>query len=145
MSSQPFGLLFLVGDVPQALLQPGDLTEPLHPLGLSSEALAGVGFDLQQPGFLSQVKAEHGASDAGMLVLAWGSVGSVAGAQSNLAEAEVVAEVSPFGVSWIPVLFAGTCGSALVNEVSVMADDLLGIDRDVSLSGVEIEMVSAYT
>lgn len=65
-------------------------------------------------------------------MLAWGSVGSVARAQGDLAEAEVVAEVSPFGVGWLPVLFAGTCGSALVNEAPGMADDLLGIDRDVS-------------
>jgi hypothetical protein len=45
LGSQTFGLLFLVGDVPQALLQAGDLAEPLHPLGLS-QALAGVGLDL---------------------------------------------------------------------------------------------------
>jgi len=49
LGSQTFGLPFLIGDVPQTLLQAGDLTEPLHPLGLS-EALAGVGLDLQQPG-----------------------------------------------------------------------------------------------
>ncbi|MER7179441.1 hypothetical protein ABT404_08140 [Streptomyces hyaluromycini] len=52
LGSQAFGLLFLVGDVPQALLQAGDLTKPPHPLGLS-EALAVAGLDLQQPGFLS--------------------------------------------------------------------------------------------
>jgi hypothetical protein len=64
LGSQAFGLLFLVGDVPQALLQAGDLAEPLHPLDLS-QALAGVGLDFQQPGFPGQVEAEHGAPDAG--------------------------------------------------------------------------------
>ncbi|MFD7498715.1 hypothetical protein ACFV8T_41600 [Streptomyces sp. NPDC059832] len=95
------------------------------------EPLMSVRLDLQQPGDLGQVKAKHRAADARMLVLAWGSVGPVAGAQGDLAEAEVVAEVGPFGVGRLSVLFAGTCGSALVNEVSVVADDLLGIDGRV--------------
>ncbi|MFB7911902.1 hypothetical protein ACFC1T_36255 [Kitasatospora sp. NPDC056076] len=34
----------------------------------------------------------------------------------------------------------GAVSPALVNELPVVADDLFGIDRDVSLSGVEIEM-----
>lgn len=46
LGSQPFDLLFLAGDVSQALLEAGDLAEPLHPPGLP-EALAGVGLDLQ--------------------------------------------------------------------------------------------------
>ncbi|MFJ5927730.1 hypothetical protein ACIQF6_34565 [Kitasatospora sp. NPDC092948] len=47
-------MLLLVGDVPQALLEAGDLTEPLHPLDLR-EALAGVGLDLQQSGWFCRV------------------------------------------------------------------------------------------
>lgn len=53
------GLLFLVGDVPQALLQAGDLAEPLHPLALS-QALAGVGLDFQQPGFPGRSRRSMG-------------------------------------------------------------------------------------
>lgn len=125
--------------MPQALLQAGDLTEPLHPLGLS-QALAGVGLDLQQPGLLRQVQPEHGAPDTGVFKLARGPIGSVAGAERDLAQAEVVTEVLPLSVAGLTVLLAGTVRSALVDELPVVADHLLGIDSDVSLSGVEIEM-----
>lgn len=73
-------------------------------------------------------------------MLARGSVGAVAGAEGDLAEAEVVAEVLPLGVAGFAVLLAGAVGPALVYELPVVADDLLGIDRDVCLSGVEIEV-----
>lgn len=139
LGSQSFSLLFLVGDVPQALLQSGDLTEPLHPLGLP-ETLTGVGLDLQQPGLLGQIQSEHGAPDAGVFMLARRSVGAVAGAEGDLAEAEVVTEILSLGVAGIAVLHAGTMGPALIDELPVVADDLLGIDRDVCLSRVEIEV-----
>jgi hypothetical protein len=107
-------LLFLGGDVPQALLQSGDFAEPLHPLGFP-ETFAGVGLDLQKSGFLGQVKAEQGTSDASVFVLARSSVGAVAGAQGDLAETEVVTEFLPFGVTRFAVLLAGAVGPALVD------------------------------
>ncbi|MEU4898179.1 hypothetical protein AB0G53_38635 [Streptomyces sp. NPDC021722] len=58
------GLFLVVGDVPQALLQGGNLAQPLHPAGLLGP-FPGVGFDLQQPGNLGEVEAEHRVSDAG--------------------------------------------------------------------------------
>ncbi|WP_157467291.1 hypothetical protein [Frankia sp. QA3] len=62
MGSHPLGLLFLVGEVSQALPQAGGLAKPLHSLGLP-ESLAGVGLDLQQPELLGQVEPEHKAPD----------------------------------------------------------------------------------
>lgn len=97
LGPKAFDLLFLVGDVPQALLQAGDLAEPLHPLGLS-QALAGVGLDLQKPGLLGQVKTEHGAPDTGVFMLARGPIGPVAGAEGDFAEAEDSVAELPAGV-----------------------------------------------
>jgi hypothetical protein len=93
LGSQAFGLLFLVSNVPQALLQAGDLAEPLHPLGLS-QAPAGVGLDFQQPGLLGQVEAEQGAPDAGVFMLARCPIGPVAGAERDLAQAEISLHLS---------------------------------------------------
>ncbi|MER6373310.1 MULTISPECIES: GNAT family N-acetyltransferase [Streptomyces] len=73
-------------------------------------------------------------------MLARGPIGPVAGAERDLAQAEVVAEVLPLGVAGFAVFLAGTVSSALVNELPVVADHLLGIDGDVCLSGVEIEV-----
>jgi len=136
---QAVGLLLPLGDVPQALLQGGNLAQPLHPMGLL-EPLMSVRLDLQQPGDPGQVEAKHRAADARMLVLEWGSAGPVAGAHGDLAEAEVVAEVGPFGVDRAPDTLRRDVRLGLVDEVSVVADDILGIDRNISLSGVEIEM-----
>ncbi|MFF3336263.1 hypothetical protein ACFYWX_43305 [Streptomyces sp. NPDC002888] len=139
MLSQSLDLLFLGGDVSQALLQTGDFAEPLHPLGFP-ETFAGVALDLQKSGFLGQVQAEHGTSDASVFMLARGSVGAVAGAEGDFAETEVVTEFLPFGVTRFAALLAGAVGPALVDELPVVADDLLGIDRDVCLGRVEIEV-----
>lgn len=71
-----------------------------------------------------------------MSVLAGGSVGAFAGAQGDLAEAEVVAELDPLGVAGFAVLLARAPLPAFVDEGSVAADDFFGIDRDVALGGV---------
>lgn len=52
----------------------------------------------------------------------------------------MVTEILPLGVTGLAVFLAGTVGPALVDELPVVADDLLGINRDVSLSGIEIEV-----
>ncbi|MEU1411986.1 hypothetical protein [Streptomyces sp. NPDC005731] len=56
-------LPLLLGDVPQALLQGGNLAQPLHPTGLV-EPLMSVRLDLHQPGNLSQVEAKRRAAEA---------------------------------------------------------------------------------
>ncbi|PAZ16516.1 hypothetical protein CLM62_08145 [Streptomyces sp. SA15] len=56
----------------------------------------------------------------------------------------MVAEFLPFGVARFAVLLAGAVGPALVDELSVVADDLLGVDRDVCLGRVEIEVASSF-
>lgn len=67
-------------------------------------------------------------------------IGPVASTEGDLPETEVVTEVVPLSVAGLAIFFAGTVRPALVDELPVAADDLLGIDRDVSLSRVEIEM-----
>lgn len=44
--TEPFGLLFLVVDVPKVFLECGDFAEPVHAVGFI-EPFAGVGLDLQ--------------------------------------------------------------------------------------------------
>ena len=110
MSSDAFSLLLFAGDVAEAFFQGADFAEPLHAVGFV-EALVGVGLDLQQSRDLGEVEAEHGAADAGVFVVAGGAVGAVAGAvagaEGDLAEVEVVAELGPFGVGGFAVLVEG--------------------------------------
>ncbi len=61
----------LVSEVAQAVLQAGDLAEPLHLAGLF-EPFAGVGLDLDQSWQLGGVGAEHGAADAPLTELTVG-------------------------------------------------------------------------
>jgi hypothetical protein len=75
-----------------------------------------------------------------VLVLAGGAVGAVAGAQRDLAEAEVVAEFRPLGAGGFAILLAGSLAAALGDELPVVADHLGRIDRDVPLCGVEVKM-----
>ena len=44
---ESLGLPFLLGDVPQAFLEPGHLAEPLHLVGFV-ESFPGVGLDLEE-------------------------------------------------------------------------------------------------
>ena len=64
-----------------------------------------------------------------MFVLTGCSVGSVAGAQCDLAQVEVVPELGPFGVGGFAVLLARAAGAALVHEAPVVADHLFRIDN----------------
>jgi hypothetical protein len=137
--SDLLGLLLLLGDVAQAVLQAGDLAEPLHSVGFL-ESFTGVDLDLDESWQLLGVEAKHGAADAGVLVVAGRSVGTVAGAQGHLAEAEMIAELLPFDICWFAIFLARAAGPALVHKIPVVADDLLGIDRDISLSGIEVEV-----
>ena len=133
----------LVVEVAQAVLQAGDLAEPLHLAGFL-EPFPGVDLDLDESWQLGGIGAEHGAADAGVLVLTGCPVGSVAGAQRDLAQAEVVPELGPFGVGGFAVLLARATGPALVHEAPVVTDHLLRIDRDIPLGGIEVEVSEEF-
>ena len=61
----------LVGDVAQAVLQAGDLAEPLHLAGFL-EPFPGVDLDLDESWQLGGIGAEHGAADAPLTELVSG-------------------------------------------------------------------------
>ena len=110
------GLVFLSRDVPEAFFQGGDFAGPLHLAGFF-KPFTGVMLNLQQAGELGEVKSQHRAANTSVFVLAGGAVGPVAGAEGDLAEAEVVTEFGPFGVARLAVFFAGTLTAPLVDEL----------------------------
>ena len=61
-------------------------------------------------------------------MLAGRSVGPVAGAECDLAEAEVVAELGPLGVGGLTVFLGGPLAAAAGNELPVVTDDLGRVD-----------------
>ena len=71
-------------------------------------------------------------------------IGSVAGAERDLAQAEVVSELGPFDVGRFAVLLARATGPPLVHEASVVADHLLRIDRDIPLGRIEVEVSEKF-
>src|SRR5258707_3523652 len=73
-------------------------------------------------------------------MLAGRSVGAVAGAERDLAEAEMVAELGPLGVGGFPVFLAGTLAAPLGDELPVMADHLFRVDRDIPLGGIKVKV-----
>ena len=139
LAAEPFGLLFLAADMAQALLQGSNLAKPLHPAGLA-EPLMSVALDLQQARDLGEGNPEHGTSDTRVLMLARGSVWPVTATQRDLAKAEMIAELCPFGVGGFTVFFARPMRAALVDELPVVADHLGRVDGDISLSCVQVEM-----
>ena len=133
------GLPFLLGDVPQAVLQPGHLAEPLHLVGFF-ESFPGVGLDLEEARHLGGVHAEHWAAEAGVLMLTWCAVGPFAGAKRHLPEAEMVSELLPFDVGGFAVFIGGAPGASLIDVAAVMVDHLLRIDGDVPLGRIQVEV-----
>lgn len=93
--------------------------------------------DLFESWLLCGVDSQHRAADAGVFVDARCGVGASAGAEFDFAVFEVVEELVPFGVGDISVLFAGALLSAAGDEGSVVVDDVVVVDRDVALGGVE--------
>nr|WP_040840033.1 hypothetical protein [Nocardia brevicatena] len=75
-----------------------------------------------------------------MFVLAGRPIGAVAATERDLSQAEVIAELVPFLIGGFAVFFAGTAGSSLVDEPAVVRDYLLRIDRDITLSGVQVQV-----
>jgi hypothetical protein len=137
--AQAIGLPFSVRDVSKAVSQVGDFAKPLHPPGLL-QPVVRVAFDFQEAGNLAQRHPEHGAANAGRFMLAGRSVWSVAPPQRDLSETEVVPELLPFDVGRFAVFFAGPLVPALVDELAVVADHLFGIDRDIPLGGIQVEV-----
>ena len=125
------GLVFLSRDVPEAFFQGGDFAEPLHLAGFF-KPFNGVLLNLQQARDLGEVKSQHRAANTSVFVLAGGAVGPVAGAEGDLAEAEVVTELGPFGVARLAVFFAGTLTAPLVDELPVVTDYLGRVNGDIS-------------
>ena len=115
-------------------------TSPSHCIRRASVSLLSVILDLQQARNLGEGNPEHGASDAGVLMLAGSAIGTVAGAESDLAKAEMIAELRPFRVGGFTVFFAWPLCPSLVNELPVMADYLSRVDGDISLSCVQVEV-----
>ena len=124
---ESFGLPFLLRDVAQALLESGYFAEPLHLVGFF-ESFLGVGLDLEEPRHLGGIHPQHRAAKARVLVLAWCSVWPFAGAERDLAEAEVVAELLPFDVGRFAVFLAGSPCASLIDVAAVVVDHVLRID-----------------
>lgn len=139
----PFGLSdrsveveeFLRGGV-AAGLQAVDFAEPsVYPGFL--DAFVEVADDFSESIALFGVHSEHRASDAGVLVLAGGSVGASAGSEFEFALVEVLVELGPFLVCGFAILSFGAEAAAIVEEGSVGADQVVLEDGQVVLGGVE--------
>jgi hypothetical protein len=94
--------------------QAGDFTEPAVEFGFF-DAFGEVRDDFDDAFPLFGVDSQHGASDAGMFVLAWGAIGSAAGAQFEFAFMEVLAELDPFLFGWFPVFGFRSDASSFVD------------------------------
>jgi hypothetical protein len=97
---QSFGLPFLVRDVPEAFLQCGHFTEPLHAADLA-EALVSVAFDLQQAGNLAQRESEHWASNTSLTEMILKSAGALFGRAGNPELRMESRRTWQPGVSWL--------------------------------------------
>ena len=75
--------------------------------------------DLGEAGFLGGIGAKERASQAGVFVRAWGSVGAAAVAGGDFPAGEVAAEFVPFGVGDGPVFVGWAQGAAAGDEVPV--------------------------
>jgi hypothetical protein len=75
-----------------------------------------------------------------MLVGAVGAVGAVAVAKGHPSAAEVLLEARPFLGGRLAVFLAGSAGAAADQVGLGVADDLLGIDSDIPLGGVEVQV-----
>lgn len=116
-----------------------DLAEPILLVG-PPKAREEVGFEFFEAVEHLRVDVEHRASDAGMFVLAGGTVGAPAGAEFDLSAVEVLLELVPFLVRRVAVLALRPDLTTVVEKVLVVADDVLVEDRDVATGGLDVEM-----
>lgn len=89
-----FGFSAALPQVSQRFLQCGDLAQPGPIPGLGEPVLGAAGH-LLDAGQLHWVHAQEPATGAGVLVDAQAAVGTVAFAEGDLAEQEVVLELVP--------------------------------------------------
>lgn len=118
----------------EADLESFDFSEPAVAAGFA-DAVAEVLDDLDDAATLAGVDLEDRAADAGVFVLAGGSVGPSAGAEGHLAELEVLLEVLPLRRSRLAVFLLGTFGPAPVEEAPVGAHQVVLEDGKVCLGG----------
>ena len=93
--------------------------------------------DLLEPVLAVGVDGEELAADAGVLVGASGAVGSDAVAEFDAPPAEVVGEDLELIGGGLAVLLPGTGCAPPFEELVVVVEDVLGVDGDVALGGVE--------
>ncbi|WP_411135662.1 hypothetical protein [Streptomyces sp. C10] len=105
----PIELAELLLGASQADLETFDLAEPAFRLGFGDSGDQVVA-DLGKPCPLGGVRSEERASDAGVLMNAWGPEGACAGADGHLPFLEVRGEGVPLFFSRDPVLLAGAGG-----------------------------------
>jgi hypothetical protein len=105
-----------------------DLTEPGPVPGLGQPFL-GVAGHVLDAGKLSRIDLQEPAPSAGVLVDTGCAVGTVAVAEWNLAEQEVVLELGPFLPARCAQFTERPSCAPTFDEVLVRRDDLLGEDR----------------
>lgn len=96
----------------EADLEPLDLAEPALGHGLL-DTFAEVVRDLNKAMPLGWINTQHGASNAGVFVLAGGAVGAAARAELELAELEVSLHLSNLILEPVGCADVGSCGSCL--------------------------------
>jgi hypothetical protein len=117
-----FELLFGAGEADFDAL---DLAEPALLLGLGEPSLEVLG-DLDESVDLFRVRSQDGAADAGVFVLAGGSVGAAADAKFDLAFFEMGEELGPLLVGGLAVFSRGPQGASAGDEGPVVGDPSWG-------------------
>jgi DNA mismatch repair protein MutH len=118
------GLTALAAEEVQGQIDAVDLAEPPFCLGSGTAGLQ-VDFDLVQAREHVGVDVQDGAAQAGVLVLAAGSVGAGAVAELDFAAVEVFLEVVPFAAGDRPVFVGWALRAPPVQEALVVADDFV--------------------
>lgn len=114
-----------------------DLAEPALALGLGDAGMQVVA-DLHQTVALVGVGPKHRAADAGVFVTTGGTERTPAGADGDLAPLEVAQEFGPLLVGWDAVFIGWPHGSSTGQEGQMGLDGLVGIDRLVAESDVDV-------
>ncbi|MBU3062463.1 hypothetical protein KO481_13135 [Nocardia sp. NEAU-G5] len=91
-----------------------------------------VFFEFVEPGQHFRVDRQHRATDACEFMSAPGAVGASARAQLDAALVEMLLEFQPFVIGGLAILVGGPLGSAALDELLVVGDDVVVEDRDVA-------------
>ena len=87
-----------------------------------------------------RIKREHRASQASVFVLAGGAVRASAGAQLDRPFVEVFLKLRHFGLGGLAVFTVRALGSAMVEELLVVADDIFFKDGHVAPSRLHVQV-----